>query len=224
MMSDYYRHPINQEIAESLSNEQTGFPIHCLPDEISQYVQELAVATQTPVGMSATFSLGVLSTVFQQRFDVQVNPSWLEPLNLFIIVIAPPGSRKNIVLNAMVKPFLDYEADCKTGEKGESLLRVAHKRQIDSEIKSLDKSVARFEEKELTAIGNMRPYRLITGNSSPRVLIKLMEQHGGIANSVAQMKQWLADNGIRSEYLPHAGSAGDRTDARRIEGKQQKVV
>ena len=87
------------------------FPTDKLPSVLGSMVECLAEATQTPEEMGGLLSLGVLATLFQSRFRVEVTPDWQEPLCLYCAAVAPPGERKSAVISALTKPIYDYEKD-----------------------------------------------------------------------------------------------------------------
>jgi replicative DNA helicase len=73
--------------------------------------QVLAVAefTQTPLDLPGSLALAALATAAGGRAFAEVRPGWREPLNLFVVVAMPPGSRKSAVFAAMTAPLLDAE-------------------------------------------------------------------------------------------------------------------
>ena len=77
------------------------FPTDKLPSVLGSMVECLAEATQTPEEMGGLLSLGVLATLFQSRFRVEVTPDWQEPLCLYCAAVAPPGERKSAVISAL---------------------------------------------------------------------------------------------------------------------------
>ena len=87
------------------------FPTEKLPPVVGDMVTCLAEATQTPEEMAGLLSLGVLATLFQSRFRVEVNSDWKEPLCLYCVAVASPGERKSSVLNALTEPIYKYEEE-----------------------------------------------------------------------------------------------------------------
>lgn len=85
------------------------FPIEALPKDISDYVTAVAESTQTPVDMAGAVSLSMLSVCLQGKFRVQGKQDWFEPLNTYVLAIAPPSERKSAVQHMMLKPINEYE-------------------------------------------------------------------------------------------------------------------
>ena len=87
------------------------FPVDALPSSVRPYVEAVAESTQTPVDMAATAALAVLATCIQGKYRVQAKPDWIEPTNLYILIIADPAERKSAVTSLMVRPVEIYESE-----------------------------------------------------------------------------------------------------------------
>ena len=74
--------------------ERPSFPLERLPEVVRRYALELAQDLQVPADMTAICALSVLSICLQGKYKVSPKPGWVEPLNLFTLIIAPPGERK----------------------------------------------------------------------------------------------------------------------------------
>ncbi|GAA3457696.1 DUF3987 domain-containing protein [Dactylosporangium matsuzakiense] len=85
------------------------FPAEVLPDWVAEMVYAVAEFTQTPVDAAGSIALAALSTAAGGRAEVEVRGSWREPVNLFTVVVLPPGSRKSAVFAAMAGPLLAAE-------------------------------------------------------------------------------------------------------------------
>ena len=76
---------------------QPAFPLDALPEPLQRYVAALAEATQTPGDLAGMLVLGI-------------RPGYTEPVNLFVAVVMPPGSRKSTVFAAVMEPLHTFEA------------------------------------------------------------------------------------------------------------------
>jgi len=85
------------------------FPIESLPDIISEFVKSVANSTQTSLDMGAIASLGILSTCLQGSFKVKIKDGWIEPINLYLTLIALPAERKSAIFSVYSKPLIDFE-------------------------------------------------------------------------------------------------------------------
>ncbi|MGW6505111.1 YfjI family protein [Nonomuraea angiospora] len=90
--------------------ELPPFPVHALPSWVAEHVSAVAEETQTPLDLAGCVSLAALSTAAGGRAVVNVRGSWVEPVNLFVLVAMPPGSRKSAVFRAMTAPLVHAEA------------------------------------------------------------------------------------------------------------------
>lgn len=77
------------------------FPIHCLPPVLCDYVAAVSEATQTPLDMAAVAALAVMAVCAQGKYAVQGKPDWLEPLNLYAVIVANPAERKSAILSRL---------------------------------------------------------------------------------------------------------------------------
>jgi replicative DNA helicase len=85
------------------------FPLDALPGWVRAMVAAVAHFTQTPVDLAGCLALAVLATAAGGRVEVEVRGSWREPVNLFIVIALPPGSRKSPTFAALVRPLLIAE-------------------------------------------------------------------------------------------------------------------
>jgi len=86
-----------------------AFPAEMLPAWVADMVYGVAEFTQTPVDLPGCIALAALSTAAGGRAEVEVRGSWREPVNLFTVVVLPPGSRKSAVFAAITGPLLAAE-------------------------------------------------------------------------------------------------------------------
>jgi hypothetical protein len=87
------------------------FPVDALPGWVADQVWAVAEFTQTPPDLAGCVALAALSTAAGGRAVVEVRSGWREPVNLFVVVALPPGSRKSAVFAAMTAPLLQAERD-----------------------------------------------------------------------------------------------------------------
>ncbi|MET9340287.1 YfjI family protein [Nonomuraea sp. NPDC003804] len=89
--------------------ELPPFPVHALPAWVADHMSAVAEETQTPLDLAGCVGLAALSTAAGGRAVVNVRGSWTEPVNLFVLVAMPPGSRKSAVFRAMTAPLHSAE-------------------------------------------------------------------------------------------------------------------
>src|ERR1035441_7802507 len=86
-----------------------AFPVRSLPDWGAAMVEAVAESTQTPPDLAGVVYLGVLAAAAGGCAEVEVQPGWREPVNLYAAPAMPSGSRKSAVFREMIAPLLDVE-------------------------------------------------------------------------------------------------------------------
>ncbi len=87
------------------------FPVDALPPVIRAYAKSAAESVQVPVDMCASACIAVLALTMQGKYTVMGKADWYEPLNLYVLCIAPPSERKSTILSKVTGPINSYEAD-----------------------------------------------------------------------------------------------------------------
>ncbi|MGE3511476.1 MAG: YfjI family protein, partial [Vicinamibacterales bacterium] len=167
------------------------FPTAMLPTWLADYVHALAVATQTPVDLAGLLGLSVVATAAARRVVVIVRGGWVEPLNLYVLAILPPGTRKTAVFDAVTEPVLDYEAMLVTLlapriAEMQQALRLAEGRLKAAETAAVKaiadeaaflESEARTRREELEQIAVPAPPQLIADDVTSEALTRLLYDH-----------------------------------------------
>lgn len=99
------------------------FPLSSLPDWGKAMVEGVAEETQTAPDIAAAFFLGGLSTAAGGKAIIRVRGGWHEPTNLYLVPVAPPGTRKSAVFRAMTAPL--YAAEEALVITGRAKIRMA---------------------------------------------------------------------------------------------------
>lgn len=163
-----------------------------VPDAVKDIVLAAGKALEVPIELPLSSCLGVLATVCQGRWSVQIKPGWIEPTSVFIVTPADPGERKTPTLNIFTEPLLVWE---KTQRDRCSQANEAAKTQsalIQRQIKQLERSASESDDLPDLArkIDELReqmpatehPPRLFTDDTTPERLLRLMgENHGCMA-------------------------------------------
>lgn len=84
------------------------FPLWALPAWLGEYAAAVAEVTQTPPDLPGCLALAVLAVAAGGKVWVQA-PAWREPVNLYTVVVLPPGNRKSEVYKAMTAPIKTAE-------------------------------------------------------------------------------------------------------------------
>jgi Protein of unknown function (DUF3987) len=86
-------------------------PCEIFPEWAESFIDAVADATETPRELAAMMELGTIATASQRKFVVQVQPGYVEPLNLWPTPALPSGNRKTQVLNAVTSPLRQWESE-----------------------------------------------------------------------------------------------------------------
>jgi replicative DNA helicase len=166
------------------------FPVDALPSWLTEFVCAVSEQTQTPRDLCGCLALAALSTACAKKFTVQINACYMEPVNLYVVVVLPPGSRKSSVFAKMIKPIIDYEKELKEQLKPE-ITRAKTARDIkEKELQDAKLQAAKdpgntsaFEISEQLANLEVPHWpQLITDDCTPERLAEILaEQSGRIA-------------------------------------------
>lgn len=166
------------------------FPVECLPPVMGDYVKAVAEAVQVPVDMTAVAALVTCALCVQKKFLVKGKENWLEPLNLYALVVAPPAERKSAVMQAMTKFVHEYERDRNDFLKMD-IERNRIKRNILSQaVKNLEGKAAKAakdvtpemvfaKQQELLGLEVINPLRFLADDCTPEVLVSLLAENDG---------------------------------------------
>lgn len=105
---EQWEKPIPFEKSEKLPD----FPLNALPDVLGEYLKAVCKFVQIPPEMAVLPLLSVLAMCVQGKALVK-HPfnSHTQPLNLYAITAAPPGSRKSGGLHEFLKPVEEYQKE-----------------------------------------------------------------------------------------------------------------
>lgn len=173
--------------------ELSPFPVDALPSWVADHTRAVAEETQTPLDLAGCVALAALSTAAGGRAVVNVRGSWTEPVNLFVLVAMPPGSRKSAVFRGMTAPLLRAEralADRVGPQITEA--EVARRLAVDVAEKAArtasaargeaaPEAVAEAQSAALTVEGIKVPVlpRLVADDITPETAASLLSEQGG---------------------------------------------
>jgi Protein of unknown function (DUF3987) len=87
------------------------FPAEALPAWVELFVEALSTFTQTPLDLGAMLSIGALAASASRHVVVRVRRDWEEPLNAYVGVGLPSGSRKSPVFGPIMAPLETLERE-----------------------------------------------------------------------------------------------------------------
>ena len=85
---------------------------------LRRFVEGEAVATQTPPDLAAMLVLATLAVACAKKVAVLVRAGWIEPVNIFVAVALPPGSRKSSVFSDVEEPVRTFEREIAQDAEG----------------------------------------------------------------------------------------------------------
>jgi hypothetical protein len=93
-----------------LADDQVDpLPINILPGTLGEYAQALSQFTETPAELPTLAVLGVMSAVAAAKAEVEAEPGYREPVNLYVCPILESGNRKTAVINGVTAPLVAHE-------------------------------------------------------------------------------------------------------------------
>nr|WP_246386384.1 YfjI family protein [Armatimonas rosea] len=203
------------------------FPSWALPPVLRDFSECVAASVGTASDLPGVQVLAAVAAATQKRVAVTAKRGYTEPLTLWCIGIAPPGSRKTAIMGHIRKPFTAYEVKENAlrrldVERSESEERVARARLNKAETAAAKGNPSIEIQAELDTardiVGSLkpvRPLRLLADDATPEVLtLMLAENEGRLAvidaegTSFAHMIGRYSDKPALEIYLKaHAGES-----------------
>jgi len=170
------------------------FPVNELPVIISDYVRAVAETTQTMPDMAATASLAIIALCSQGKFVIEGKKDWIEPLNLYTLIIAPPAERKSAVLKHMLIPVHQYETE--ENNRLEPLIQqniieynvlLKQKKMLEDKIakSKSDKSEIKDISEEISGFEHIIPCRLYFDDITPQKLSGVLSENKGKSSIIS---------------------------------------
>ncbi len=91
--------------------ELPPFPVDVLPDWQRDFVEQEAIATQTPPDLAGMIVIGTTATACAGKVEVRINAGYKEPLQVYATVAIGVANRKSSVFADATKPVVDYEEE-----------------------------------------------------------------------------------------------------------------
>lgn len=170
------------------------FPIDALPPQIADYVTAVAESTQTPIDMAGTHALTIMAMCLQTKYLIQGKADWIEPLNIYALIIAPPSERKSAVAHAMLKPVNHYEVqynirNASKVESNRSQKRVLEKRQRAIEEQFVKGKATQQDiddiAQQLADFIEIKPLQLYVDDITPEKLVSVLAENKGRAAMIS---------------------------------------
>ena len=171
-----------------------AFPVDAFPPAIRDYVLAVAETTQTPVDMAATAALAVLALCQQGKYRIKGKDDWIEPLNLFTVIVAEPSERKSAVISHMTGAVHHFEAEYNKQHSGAVERSRMEKRILEKQQRNLEEMVikgkAQMEDlqdvaMQLANFREVKPMRLYVDDVTTEKLTSVLAENNGTAAIVS---------------------------------------
>ncbi|MFA7270894.1 MAG: DUF3987 domain-containing protein [Sterolibacterium sp.] len=170
-----------------------NIPADILPGVFGAHAAAVAESTQTPPAMSVLFTISILGTALQGRFEVApFGDDYREPLAIWTVICYPVGGRKTAVFNAGVAPVLRWEKLAGDRARPEIYRRFAAREVAMKRIERLKQDAAREDDAARRELiqneikrerenmpDELKPPRCFTGNATPERTEGLLAEQGG---------------------------------------------
>ena len=164
------------------------FPVDALPDVFRDYGKALSESLQTPIDMAGCTVLSIIATSIQGKYKIEMKSGWSEPLNTYVLIIAPPSDRKSAVQHACTEPINNYEDDYNKRnaalvESSRMQWRILQRRQkaIEAQISKgkADQTEMERISREIADFRETKPLRLYADDITPEKLASVLSENNG---------------------------------------------
>lgn len=180
--------------AEQQAEQLPHFPTGDLPGPLRDFVEAVSENLQVAADMVAVLVLAVLAVAVQGKFVVSPKAGWVEPVNLYTLVIARPSERKSPVLKEVTAVLHQFERQENERRQYEMAKQHLEEEKLKQEIDRLQASffdnesenedlLSQCAEKQIALsqlkLGN--PLRLMVDDTTPEALASMMANQNGTA-------------------------------------------
>lgn len=166
-------------------------------NELHEYVAAVAESLQVPQDMVAMMTLGVFGLALAKKIEVHVQGDHREPVNVFVVNVAPSSERKSAVCHELAAPLHKYEHSVNAELEPEIAVYESRKRTLAKKLSAaetaaasskgdLDRQSAERERddlaRELAALEKnaVRKLALSVGSDcTPERLVGILGEQGG---------------------------------------------
>lgn len=131
-------------------NTLPPFPIEQLPPVLLNFVRYVSETTQVLPDIPAAMVLSVLSLCLHGKAKVRFSEHWSEEMNLYTLMIAPPGERKSAVFSMAMKPVYKYMNDYNTAHMADVQMYRSRKKALEIQLeKAIEKGADESKIREI---------------------------------------------------------------------------
>ncbi|NLF70804.1 MAG: DUF3987 domain-containing protein, partial [Candidatus Anammoximicrobium sp.] len=215
------------------------FPLRALPGILQDWTAAESHATQTPADLAGLLALAVFSSCVARHVDIEPQPGWREPVNLFVAVLLEPGNRKSAVFSDATQPLRQAEAAMidvarpvvtrEQSERRQAIKRLERLEKLAAEKQDLEAAREAAELAEHLALSPepVLPRLIADDATSEKLEMMLAEQGGRIASMSPEGGVFDLMAGLYSKSgMPQFGVylMGHAGDDRRVDRVSRKAV
>lgn len=206
--------------------ERPPFPIEELAPfgPFGPFSRSLSEFTQTPVDLAATTALGTLSAAAGNKFEVEVEPGYIEPTNLFLLSLLPSGLRKSAVFRAANVPVVAWERTRNTSENKDLAVWESRRRVKEASLRAMEATLAAPDKRrpkdarpinvddlalqadalarELASDRSPRVTRVVVDDITPERIASLLAEQDGSAAVMSPEGGFFGNIGGRYSDIP----------------------
>ncbi len=177
-----------------------AFPVEALPAVLGDYARAVSLSTQTPVDMAAVSVLTVVSACMRNLYKVEGKADWLEPTNLYSVIIAEPSERKSAVISLAIKPVNSFVNEYNEQHKVEFEMSRAAKQRLENRRNSLltqsrkkgeSGSAEEFNDElhalveEIVNFREEKPLKIYVDDTTPEKLTETLCENGNALSIIS---------------------------------------
>lgn len=168
---------------EDGASQVEPFPMDVYPKRVAEYFQDVAGSIGCPVDYPAVFGLGVAAGVTGALYKLKIKESHLQTTNLYLCVIAPPGSKKTPALNAVATPVYDehQRREREQSERGPAFLSDVTAERVAELLQNHPRGFPIIRDELRAWVSSMDQYKSGKSGSDRQFW---MEAHSGLPTNV----------------------------------------
>lgn len=175
---------------------------NALPTWAGKFAHALTLATEIPSELAIANVLGACSLASARRAEIEIEPGYREPLNLWLICALPPANRKSAAMKSAFGPVINWEIVQREALASQIQATQSELETLEARARKLRKQAASTEDpeerrnlsEEIVDLENSFPEPIIaptlwTSDSTPERLASLM------AADADQSLGWISSEG-----------------------------
>ena len=174
------------------------FPADALPPVLRDYAEAVSESTQTAIDMAAVGELATVSACMRNLYKVEGKPDWLEPTNIYGVIIADPSERKSANIAQNTKPVDEYVREYNEAHKVEFELSRSTKQRLENKRSALVSASKKKGEgaedfddalrdvvEQLVHFEEKKPMKVYVDDTTPEKLVETLAENNGAISIIS---------------------------------------